>query len=288
MNNDQLQNNTTQNNPAIAPAPAVAPAANIPAAQSVSSLTAWPGAFGIYKLSKQSVMLNIGTILILFIGNAIFQTIGNIKFENQGIELLVFIFTIFISVVYSATMTIVWLAGIKNEKISLSQTFNKSKDYLVRVLVSSLLLGLATIASLLLFIIPFFFVFPRLLFTTFLIIDKNMGAVDAFSASWSMSKGHVGKIYGIIGATFAMLLLSITIIGIPFSLYFIVMYSAAFTLLYAYTNNTQPLAVLTAAPAAPAPVASVPTPQVPTAGDAVPAVTPPQASPTEPPTAPQA
>lgn len=279
MNNEQPQNNTTSNTPVSAPVPAPSPAtapapAPAPAAQPIAAMTSWPGAFGIYKASKQSVMLNVGTIIILLIGNSIIQGIGSVKYENSGVELLFSIITLVASVVYSAVLTIVWLAGIKNEKISLAESFKKSKEFLLNIFLSSLLVGLATFASILLFIIPFFFVFPRLLFTPFLVIDKKMSAVDAFSASWSMSKGHVGKIYGVIGATLAMVLLSITIIGIPFSIYFIVMYSAAFALLYVYVNNSQSQPVESAAPVAPIPnapaspntqqAATVPSPAQPT------------------------
>ena len=92
-------------------------------------------------------------------------------------------------------------------------------------------------ASILLFLIPAFFVIPRLLFAPYLVIDKNMGGVDAVQASWNMSKGHIGKVYGIIGLTLAITLLSITIIGIPFAIYFTVMYSAAFAVLYNFVIN---------------------------------------------------
>lgn len=290
MNNDQPQNNTTPNNTASAPgAPATSTPA--PAAQAVASSTTWPGAFGIYKTSKQAVMLNIGTILVLVIANSIIQGISNNRYENAGLEFLISIVALFVSVVYTTTLAIVWFAGIKNQKISLSETFNKSKPYLIRILLSSLLVGLACIASILLFLIPFFFVFPRLLFTPFLVIDKNMGAVDAFSASWAMSKGHMGKIYGVIGATLAMLLLSLTIIGIPFSIYFIIMYSAAFTLLYTHINTVQPVAAVPAntpaTPAPQAPIESTPAPQAPTADSTTAAETAPQPAATEPPTAPK-
>jgi uncharacterized membrane protein len=130
-----------------------------------------------------------------------------------------------------------------NEKISLSDAFNASKKYIWNVFLASILVGLAVIGSLLLFIIPFFFVFPRLIFTSYLVIDKDMKPTEAFKASWSMSKGHLGKVYGIAGANIAMALLVVTIIGIPFAIYFIFMYTAASAVLYTFLKKQQPATV---------------------------------------------
>jgi len=242
MNNDQQPDS-----PAMVPAPVAATLATQPA----SYLTTWPGAFGIYKVSKQVVVLNIWTIVFLIIGYVAASLLGNLKFDSLVVGLLVQIIVLVVSIIYTTAMLIVLFSGVRNEKISISQSLKSSMTFLVRILFNSIIVGIMMFASILLFIIPFFFVFPRLVFTSFLIIDKNMGAVDSISASWEMSKGHVRKVYGIIGAVLVMALLSITIIGIPFSIYFIVMFSAAYTLLYLHINAIKPLAVQTNTPATP-------------------------------------
>ena len=131
----------------------------------------------------------------------------------------------------------VYLAGVNNKKISVSESLKSISKYIVNYFIATFIVGLAAVASILLFLIPAFFVIPRLLFAPYLVIDKNMGGVDAVQASWNMSKGHIGKVYGIIGLTLAITLLSITIIGIPFAIYFTVMYSAAFAVLYNFVIN---------------------------------------------------
>lgn len=93
---------------------------------------------------------------------------------------------------------------------------------------------LIIVASAALFIIPVFFIAPRLVLAQYFIVDKNMGPVESIRASWNATKGNVGKVYGIFGATLVMSLLMLTIIGIPFALYFLLMYSAAYPLLYVW------------------------------------------------------
>jgi uncharacterized membrane protein len=113
-----------------------------------------------------------------------------------------------------------------------------------------ILIALSIVASAVLFIIPVFFVLPRLALAYYFLIDKHMGVIEAYKASWHATKGNAGKVWGIIGATILMALLMITIIGIPFSIYFLIMYSAVFAVLYEFLGKTQPTA-----PAAPAPAA---------------------------------
>lgn len=215
----------------------------------------WPGAWGIYKYSKQVVRRNWGVLVLLFVANiAISITLGLIaKLAGQVIgELVGFIFDL-------AAISVL-LASVRGQKMSFVESLRSVKPILyARYVVSLFFLGIALGVSLLLLIIPFFIIFPRLLFTPYFLIDKKMGPLKAIGASWDASKGHVGKIWGIIGASIAISLLSITIIGIPFAIYFLFMYYAAYVILYDYIIRSRPkigdLAtapiVATAAPAMP-------------------------------------
>ena len=103
-----------------------------------------------------------------------------------------------------------------------------------------LLCGAILVASFIALIVPFFFIAPRLVNVGYFILDKNMGVMDALKASWNTTDKNVGKVYGIVGAYIAYSLLFITIIGIPFAIYFIVMYSASTTVYYEYTSKQNP------------------------------------------------
>ena len=111
---------------------------------------------------------------------------------------------------------------------------------------ASIVIGLMLIVSFVLFIVPFFFVFPRLMLVPYYIIDKDMGVFDAIKASWNDSKGNVGKVYGIVGASIVFTLTIILIITVPLTVYLLVAYMAAYPLLYKYITGgkkEQPVAV---------------------------------------------
>jgi hypothetical protein len=208
--------------------------------QELPKIQEWPGAFGIYKYSKHIVMLNLNTILVILLISLGINILGSIlggSDMNSMQSVISSLIVSLLSVVISIPLLVVLIAGLKNKKASLSEAMQGISTYIVNYIVTSILIGIASLVSFLLFVIPAFFVIPRLLFAPYLVIDKKMDALDAVKASWNMSKGHVAKIYGIIGATIAMALLFITIIGIPFSIYFSIMYSAAYAVLYGYITT---------------------------------------------------
>jgi len=202
-------------------------------------ITNWPGAWGIYKYSKAAIKLNIKTYVVLLLISGLINTFTNMLGGSKPSAMLFIASTlsILLGVVISIAVIVVYLAGINNKKVSVSEALNGISKYIVNYVIAAIIVGVAALASFLLFIIPAFFVIPRLIFAPYLVIDKDMGGVDAVQASWSMSKGHVGKVYGILGATLAMSLLAFTIIGIPFAIYFIVMYAASTAVLYNYAVN---------------------------------------------------
>lgn len=210
----------------------------------------WPGAFGAYKYSKAAVMQNIGTLIIIYIIVAIIDGIAQSVLKNTG-GLISFL----INGLAMASYVLVFLAGIRGQKLSIGDAISKALPYWLKMLGLLIVVGLSLVISFLLLVIPFFFVLPRLSLAYYFLVDKNMGIMEAYKASWEATKGHSGKVWGIIGATFLMVLLMITIIGIPFSIYFLIMYSGAYAVFYEFLNKGGKPA---AAPAvsAPAPTAA--------------------------------
>lgn len=194
----------------------------------------WPGAFGIYKYSKQAVLRNWQTLLVLAIISALLSSVP--YSVHGGVHTLLMIVTNILALMISISAIKTGLQSIRGERVSLETALHYSFDasLLVNYFVSSLVVGLLLFASFLLFIVPFFFVLPRVMLAPYYLIDKNMGPIEAIRASWDASKGHSGKLWGIIGATIAMALLFLTIIGIPFALYFLFMYSVAQAIAYLF------------------------------------------------------
>jgi hypothetical protein len=151
---------------------------------------------------------------------------------ESSIYLVVNILSLLITVGISATLSLMIIRSAAAKILKLSDAVEESMQYFASYILAYLLRNIILFASILLLIVPFFFVFPRLLLVEYYIFDQKMDPIDAIKASWNDSKGHVSKVYGIIGVSILMALLIFTIIGIPVALYLLVMYSAAPAVLY--------------------------------------------------------
>ncbi len=65
-----------------------------------------------------------------------------------------------------------------------------------RVFLANLVVNLATIIGLLLFIVPGIFVYQRLRFAKFFIIDKNLSIIKALQSSWALTQDSVLELTG--------------------------------------------------------------------------------------------
>jgi len=65
-----------------------------------------------------------------------------------------------------------------------------------RVFVANLIVGVVTIAGSLLFLLPGLFMYQRLRFARFFIIDKNLSIVKSLQASWAATEGTVIQLTG--------------------------------------------------------------------------------------------
>ena len=211
----------------------------------------WPGGFGIYKHSKAAVMYNIGTFLGL-IGFSILASVassfvngdrsisldGGNSFHTSGSGWLINVVVQLVSIWLSAAIAYALVVSVRRHKVSVSESLREGGNIFLPFLGLSLLTGLIAVASVLLFIVPAFFIIPRLMLAQYFLIEGKLGVMDSLSASWNATKGHVGKVWGIFGVNLLFGLLFLTFIGIPFALYFIVMYQAAFMILYMFIKQS--------------------------------------------------
>jgi hypothetical protein len=136
--------------------------------------------------------------------------------------------------VLASIYTNLFIASARDKKVSLSEAMSAAKPFIVPMFAAIVLLYIILAISFILLIVPFFFVLPRLTLRPYFLVDRKLGPIDALKASWAETNGHAGKVWGIIGVNIVFGLLAVTIIGIPFSIYFVFMYSSATVLLYNY------------------------------------------------------
>lgn len=193
----------------------------------------WAGAFAAYKPSKEAMMLNVSTFLTLILILVGVEIILAAFFNDSGKDSLSSIANLLMAPLF----TVALYSGVFNKKVEPGNIIEKTKPYYLQLILLTVLTSIALGLSFVLFIIPFFFVMPRLLLAPYFLVHKKLEAVDALKMSWEKSKPHQGKVWGIIGASIVMALPALTIIGIPLSIYFIFMYSAATAVLFKYVTN---------------------------------------------------
>lgn len=224
-----------------AAAPAAATSSAIPSVPAT-----WPGAFGLFKHSKKAVKQNLGTLVVIWIISILASIVLDTMLKRPGSAASYVVDSLF-----AAAFALTYLAGIRGQAVSTGEALNKALPFWLKMIGLNILVVLSIVGSLLLLIIPFFFVLPRLVLANYFLVDQNMGVIDAYKASWATTKGHVGNVWGIIGVTILMALAAVTIIGIPFAIYWLIMYSASFAILYEFLHKSKPAAAVPAAPAAP-------------------------------------
>jgi hypothetical protein len=84
-----------------------------------------------------------------------------------------------------------------NSKSTASLNYLFKYYYLVpRVFVINLIVGVLTILGCMLFVVPGIFIYQRLRFAKYFVIDKNLSIAKAFNASWALTEGAVVALFG--------------------------------------------------------------------------------------------
>lgn len=81
-----------------------------------------------------------------------------------------------------------YLAQVRGQETSLLEVF-RGWPWLLPILLGNLLVGLAAIASIILLFIPMIVLGLGWMFWQVFVVDEDMGAVDALTASWRLTKG---------------------------------------------------------------------------------------------------
>lgn len=223
----------------------------------------WPGAFGLYAYSRRAVLYNLGTLLGLFGLSILVSIIANLVSGDRSVSYnygvtstnasffgsLIELVSELIGIWISVATALVLIGSVKRQKMAIDDGLRTGWSVFLPFLGLSILTGLIAIGSILLFIVPAFFIIPRLVLAQYYLLEDKLGVTASIRASWEATRGNVGKVWGMFGFTLLLVLLAFTLIGIPFAIYFGIMYQAATVLLYFYLKKQPALAP--AAPVAP-------------------------------------
>jgi hypothetical protein len=202
--------------------------------ESQSTSATWPGAFGIFKRAKEAAMVNLGTLLALDFATLILGYLqGTDQHQHLRFPWPIVMAAILLNILVTISLTIVYLASVRGKKIELSESLRQGTRLYVNGFIATVLVVVLLSFSLLLFIVPFFFVLPRLVQTLYYLVDRDLEPMEAIKASWNGTKGHSLKVWGLIGAFVLFSLLMLVLVGF----YLLFVFQTAFALLYLYVNG---------------------------------------------------
>jgi uncharacterized membrane protein len=169
-------------------------AANLQATISESYAHSWN------QMWKQFLPLLLVIILISFahLPNSVFQ---DIEYSDASpgmivLELAVAVYFLLVFSVLSYGADLLFLRAMRTEKIEIKEIFGGfRKNYLNIVLTNLFTIAIIGLGFVFL-IIPGIILACRLAFVPYLVMDKQLDPVAAIEKSWSMTKGHGWKIFG--------------------------------------------------------------------------------------------
>ena len=163
--------------------------------------------FGFEK-AKKNIVFFIGVFVIVVAVSAVSGLIQmSFTLENQPVTYIILnIFTFILNSIIGMGVIKITLEILDKKKAKFSDLFYTKP--IVNFILGSLIRGVITVIGFVLLIIPGIIFSIRLQYVTYLIVDKNMSAVDAIYKSWSMTKGNSWNLF-----FFGILLFLINVLG---------------------------------------------------------------------------
>jgi hypothetical protein len=168
-----------------------------------------PSAFNLFTPSINAIKLNLVAFLVLVGVPIIFSLIGEasgsstgtnsfMSYSSSGGAGIAGLIGLVLTILFAPGAIILQLKSVRKETVDYATAIKEGLTYFWRFLGLALLTLLILAVSLLLFIVPFFIVLPRIFLASYYLIDRNMGIVDSLKASAADYKAHKG-VWGLIG-----------------------------------------------------------------------------------------
>lgn len=173
------------------------------------------------NLKKNFVELLLVTIISIAVGipiSILRVGVEGLGFGAGGVLLALFaiVFALFVAAPVSYGVTYVYLQLVRGEKFDVAAIFKGFHTNYLNVVLANLLTGAILIAGFFMLIIPGIIFACKLAFVPYLIMDKEMDAVEAVKTSWEMTKGHTLTIFlmGLLAIPIGILGLLLLIVGV--------------------------------------------------------------------------
>lgn len=159
---------------------------------------------GSYAYGWQQLKINflyfLVIVLILGIADIPFSKVKDIGGESNpiiyGLQLLGMAYAIFFLPVIKYGGDLLILRGIRNEQLELGELVIGFKKNYINIVLAHLIATAIIIIGFLFLIVPGIVLACRLVFVSYLVMDKNMEPIAAIEKSWAMTRGHGWRIFG--------------------------------------------------------------------------------------------
>lgn len=190
--------------------------------------------YGWQQMWKQFLYLFLVSVIVTIASMPMSALQDGSDYDSPGmiaLQIIVAAYALLLMPVIEYGGDLLFLRCIRNEKIDIKEMFSGfTKNYLNIILANLLTFAIVGLGIVFL-IVPGIILACRLVFVPYLVMDKNLDPVAAVEKSWSMTRGHGWKIFGmgLLAILIVIAGLLCLIVGIFFALIWI---STAFASLY--------------------------------------------------------
>ncbi len=139
-------------------------------------------------------------LVIVGIANSPASMASESELDNSAgmvfLQLLSAAYAVLLLPVFTYGGNLLYLRGIRNEEIDISELFVGFREKYVQIILANLLKTALIGMGLIFLIVPGIILLCRLPFVSLLVMDKGLDPIAAVEKSWQMTRGHGWRIFG--------------------------------------------------------------------------------------------
>jgi uncharacterized membrane protein len=160
-----------------------------------------------FKLAKENLFFFVVLFVIVILVSAVISILSRLAAHEPAFAFVLWLLQTIINLVIGIGVINICLKFLDNKKPKYKDLFYYKP--IVNYVLASIVEGLIVVGGFILLIIPGIFFALRLQFTCYLIVDKNLGPIEAIKTSWKITKGNAWSLF-----FFGILLGLINILGV--------------------------------------------------------------------------
>jgi uncharacterized membrane protein len=160
-----------------------------------------------FKLAKQNLFFFVVLFVIVILVSGVISALSGLSRHEPAFGFVLWLLQTAVNLIIGIGLIHITLKFIDNQKPKYKDLFYYKP--IVNYFLASLLEGLIVVGGFILLIIPGIFFALRLQYTGYLVVDKNMGPVEAVKTSWKITRGNAWNLF-----FFGILLFLVNILGV--------------------------------------------------------------------------